>query len=195
MTRMLDAGEQLFYEGGSPALTLEAVIERAETSTGSFYARFGDMHGFLSAMHERVLQTVGTEVSPVFAQAALEPDLESAMRKAFTGFFEVIERHRVPLYFFAIGNAHNREWREMGNRFLVEVNSTFNQMMKSYLPTFTSAAAKRRLEMASRMSIAAVFQQILHEQEEISNVNLSTRFVATQYADMVCVYLRATPSK
>jgi AcrR family transcriptional regulator len=192
---MLDAGEQLFYEGGSPALTLERVIERADTSTGSFYARFGDMHGFLSAMHERVLQTVGAEVSPVLAQAALEPDLESAMRKAFTGFFEVVERHRVPLYFFAIGNSHNREWREMGDRFLVDVNGIFIQLMKSHLPTFTSAAAKRRIEMASRMSIAAVFQQILHEQEEISSVNLSSRFVATQYADMACVYLRATPSK
>ena len=195
MNRMLDAGEQLFYEGGSPALTLERVIERADTSTGSFYARFGDMHGFLSAMHERVLLTVGAQVSPVLAQAALEPDLESAMRKAFTGFFEVIERHKVPLYFFAIGNSHNREWREMGDRFLVDVNGTFDQLMKSYLPTFTGAAAKRRIEMASRMSIAAVFQQILHEQEEISSVNLSTRFVATQYADMACVYLRATPSK
>jgi AcrR family transcriptional regulator len=195
MNRMLDAGEQLFYEGGSPALTLERVIERADTSTGSFYARFGDMHGFLSAMHERVLQTVGAEVSPVLAQAALEPDLESAMRKAFTGFFEVVERHRVPLYFFAIGNSHNREWREMGDRFLVDVNGIFIQLMKSHLPTFTSAAAKRRIEMASRMSIAAVFQQILHEQEEISSVNLSSRFVATQYADMACVYLRATPSK
>ena len=53
MNRMLDAGEQLFYEGGSPALTLEAVIERAETSTGSFYARFGDMRGFLDAMLDR----------------------------------------------------------------------------------------------------------------------------------------------
>jgi len=195
MNRMLDAGEQLFYEGGSPALTLERVIERADTSTGSFYARFGDMHGFLSAMHERVLQTVGAQISPVLAQAALEPDLESAMRKAFTGFFEVIERHKVPLYFFAIGNSHNREWREMGDRFLVDVNGTFVQLMKSYLPTFTGAAAKRRIEMASRLSIAAVFQQILHEQEEISSVNLSTRFVATQYADMACVYLRATPSK
>ena len=26
MKRMIDAGEQIFYEGGSPALTLEAVI-------------------------------------------------------------------------------------------------------------------------------------------------------------------------
>ncbi len=36
MNRMLDAGEQLFFEGGSPALTLEEVIKLAETSTGSF---------------------------------------------------------------------------------------------------------------------------------------------------------------
>ena len=43
MNRMLDAGEQLFYEGGSAAVTLEAIVERSETSVGSFYARF-DMH-------------------------------------------------------------------------------------------------------------------------------------------------------
>jgi len=195
MNRMLDAGEQLFYEGGSPALTLERVIERADTSTGSFYARFGDMHGFLDAMHERVLHTVGAEILPVLAQAELEPDLESAMRKAFTGTFEAVQRHKVPLYFFAIGNSHNQDWREMGDRFLQGVNGTFIQLMKVHLPTFTSAAAKRRIEMASRMSIAATFQQIMHDQAEISSVNLSTKFVASQYADMVCAYLRATPSK
>jgi hypothetical protein len=45
------------------------------------------------------------------------------------------------------------------------------------------------------MSIAAMFQQIMLEQVEFSKVNLSTKFVATEYADMLCVYLRATPSK
>jgi len=195
MNRMLDAGEELFYEGGSPALTLEAVIERAETSTGSFYARFGDMHGFLGAMHERVLEIVGAELLPVLAKAATEPDLESAMRKAYTGTFEVVKRHRVPLYFFAIGNAHNQEWREVGDQFRIGVNGIFVEMMKSYLPTFTSVAAKRRIEIASRMSIATVFQQIMFDQDEYSSVNLSTKFVATQYADMMCAYLRATPIK
>jgi AcrR family transcriptional regulator len=62
MNRMLDAGEQLFFEGGNPGLTLNAVIERAETSTGSFYARFGDMRGFLDAMHERVLRVLAVEL-------------------------------------------------------------------------------------------------------------------------------------
>jgi AcrR family transcriptional regulator len=195
MNRMLDAGEQLFYEGGSPALTLEAVIERADTSTGSFYARFGDMHGFLDAMHERVLQTVSAELLPVLAKAGMEPDLESAMRTAFTGAFAVIERHRVPLYFFAVGNSHDRTWREMGSRFTVGVNETYIKLIKSYLPTFTSAAAKRRIEIASRMSIATIFQQIMLDQTEFSTVNLSTKLVATEFADMVCTYLRATPSK
>ena len=195
MNRMLDAGEQLFYEGGSPALTLEAVIERADTSTGSFYARFGDMHGFLDAMHERVLQVVGAQLMPVLAKAAKEPDLDSAVRTAFTGTFEVVQRYRVPLYFFAVGNSHNREWRDIGGRFTVGINTTFVDLIKSYLPTFTSAADKRRIEMASRMSIAAVFQQIMLDQVEFSSVNLSTKFVATQYAEITCAYLHATPSK
>jgi len=195
MNRMLDAGEQLFYEGGSPALTLERVIERAETSTGSFYARFGDMHGFLDAMHERVLQTVSNELLPVLAKAATEPDLESAMSKAFTGSFEVMERHRVPLYFFAVGNSHDRTWREMGGRFTVGVSETFVQLMKSFLPTFTSTAAKRRIEIASRMGIAVMFQRIMLDQTEFSTVNLGNKFVAHEFSNMVCTYLRATPAK
>ena len=195
MNRMLDAGEQLFYEGGSPALTLEAVIERAETSTGSFYARFGDMRGFLDAMHERVLETLAAEILPVLGKAALEPDLESSMRKTFTGTFEVVERHRVPLFFFAVGNSHDPEWREMGSQFSLAMNDAFTQLIKQYLPKFTSAADKRRIDMAARMGIAATFQQIMLDQNEFSRVNISRKVTATEYADMVCTYLRARPAK
>ena len=195
MNRMLDAGEQLFYEGGSPALTLEAVIERAETSTGSFYARFGDMRGFLDAMHERVLETLAAEILPVLGKAALEPDLESSMRKTFTGTFEVVERHRVPLFFFAVGNSHDPEWRDMGSRFSLAMNDAFTQLIKQYLPKFTSAADKRRIEIAVRMGIAVTFQQIMLDQNEFSRVNMSRKATATEFADMVCSHLRATPAK
>ena len=195
MNRMLDVGEQLFYEGGSAAITLEAVIERAETSTGSFYARFGDMRGFLSAMHERVLTMISAELLPVLDKAAMEPDLESAVRKAFTGVFEVVERHRTALFFFAVGNSHDSEWREMGAQLTIGMSDVFTNLMKQYLPKFTSTTAKRRIEMAARMGIASVFQQIMLDQEEFSRVNLSRKVIATEYADMVCSYLRATPTK
>jgi len=192
---MLDAGEQLFYEGGSTALTLEGVIERAETSTGSFYARFGDMQGFLYAMHERVHQMISAELMPIFSKAAMEPDLESSMRKAFTGVFEIVERHRIPLYFFAVDNAHDSEWRDMGAQFTIGFSDVFIHLMKQYLPKFTSTHDKRRIEMASRMGIAAVFQQIMLDQNEFSRVNMSRKAIATEYADMVYTYLKAAPSK
>jgi AcrR family transcriptional regulator len=195
MNRMLDAGEQLFYEGGSPALTLEAVIERAETSTGSFYARFGDMRGFLDAMHERVLGMVAAELLPVLGKAGAEPDLESSMHRAFSGVFEVIERHRVPLYFFAVGNAHDPEWRDMGAQFTLGMNDVFTQLVQQYLPKLTSAAGKRRVEMAVRMSMAAVWQQIMLDQAEFSRVSMSRKAIAAGYANMVCAYLRATSEK
>lgn len=195
MNRMLDAGEHLFYEGGSPALTLEAVIERAETSTGSFYARFGDMRGFLDAMHERVLEMVTAEILPILGKAALEPDLESSMHTAFTGVFEVVEKHRVPLYFYAVGNSHDPDWRQMGARFTFGMSDVFTKLLKQYLPKFTSTADKRRIEMAVRMSIASVFQQIMLDQDEFSRMTMSRKVVATEFADMVCTYLRATPSK
>ena len=195
MNRMLDAGEQLFYEGGSPALTLEAVIERAETSTGSFYARFGDMRGYLDAMHERVLATVAHEMLPVLAQAATEPDLESALQKALRGAFDVIDRHRVPLYFFAVGNSHDQVWREMGAQFTIRMSDTFTHIIKGYLPKPTSAIAKRRTETAARVCIAAAFQQIMLDQEEVSRTKVSRKVFATELADMVCGYVRATPAK
>ena len=195
MNRMLDAGEQLFYEGGSPALTLEAVIERAETSTGSFYARFGDMRGFLDAMHERVLEMVAAEILPILGKAGMEPDLESSMNKAFTGVFEVVEKHRVPLYFFAVGNSHDPDWRQMGARFTFAMSDVFTKLLKQYLPKFTSTADKRRIEIAVRMSIASVFQQIMLDQDEFSRVTMSRKVVATEFANIVCTYLRAKPAK
>lgn len=195
MNRMLDAGEQLFYEGGSTALTLESVIERAETSTGSFYARFGDMQGFLHAMHERVHQMLSAELLPIFDKAAREPDLKSSLQKTFTGFFDVIERHRIPLYFFVVDNAHDSEWRETGAQFTIGFSDVFISLVKQYLPKFTSTHDKRRIEMATRMSIAAVFQQIMLDQNEFSRVTMSRKAIATEYANMVYSYLTASPSQ
>ena len=190
MNRMLDAGAQLFYEGGSPAVTLEAIIERSGSSTGSFYARFGDIRGFHDAMHERVLELVSAEIMPILAQAALEPDLKSAVRSAVAGELDVIARHRQPLYFFAVGNSHDPTWRDMGAQFTIGMNDLITQIILKFLPTFTGTLAKRRIDMAVRMLIAAALQQIMLNQEEISRVAISQKMVATEMADMVCVYLR-----
>ena len=195
MNRMLDAGEQLFYEGGSHALTLEAVIERAETSTGSFYARFGDMRGFLDAMHERVLGMLAAQFQAVFAKAAQEEDLEASLRTLLTSGFEVVHRHRAQTYFFAVGNSQDPQWRDMGAEFVLRMSDAMAEIMKGFLPKSSSAGEKRRIDMAVRMIIAATFQQIMLDQDEISRINMSQKTVAAELATMISGYLVATPAK
>jgi AcrR family transcriptional regulator len=78
--RMLEAGEELFLTGGSDALKLEAIIERAGTSTGSFYARFGSMQGYLDALHDRALVQIEESLAPVLARAAEQTSLDDALR-------------------------------------------------------------------------------------------------------------------
>ena len=194
MNRMLDAGEQLFFEGGNPSLTLNAVIERAETSTGSFYARFGDMRGFLDAMHERVLRMLAVELEAVIEQAYAEPDLAAALQTLCTRAFDVVDRHKAQVYFFAVGNSQDVQWRTMGSQFALGAVDSFSQLMRNYLPKPANAQAKRRIDIAGRMIIAAVFQQVMFDQDEISRINMSQKSVATELAAMTCSYLQTIPT-
>ena len=195
MNRMLDAGEQLFYEGGSAAVTLEAIVERSETSVGSFYARFGDVRGFLDAMHERVLTTLAAEFMEAFAKASAEDDLESFLNTLLTETFDLIHRHRAPTYFFAVGNSHDQEWRAMGSQFTIGMNDAFTMFLKGYLPKSSSAASKRKIDVATRMLIAAVFQQIMLDQDEISRTKISQKVLTAEIARAITAYLLATPAK
>jgi len=195
MNRMLDAGEQLFYEGGSAAVTLEAIVERSETSVGSFYARFGDVRGFLDAMHERVLTTLATEIMGVLAKASSEDDLESFLNTLLTESFDVVHRHRAPTYFFAVGNSHDPQWRAMGSQFTIGMNDAFTTFIKGYLPKSSSAANKRKIDVAARLLIAATFQQIMLDQDEISRIDISQKVLAAELASAVNAYLLATPAK
>jgi AcrR family transcriptional regulator len=192
MNRMIEAGEQLFYEGGSSALTLNAVLERSGTSTGSFYARFGDMRGFTNAMHEHVLELVSAELINAYAKASKQPDLESAVRAICIEAFNVVSKHRFALYFFAVGNLQDPQGRLIGMDFRFSMSNMMIELMKSYLPKNSSMASKRRLDIAARMGVAALYQQIMFDQKEMSPLTIKEKDSAIALADMICLYVRAT---
>jgi len=195
MNRMLEAGEQLFYEGGAPALTLEAVIERAETSTGAFYGRFGDMRGFLDAMHERMIDTLANELGALVARVELAENLDSAVRSICLEFFDAAERRHAQIYFFAVGNSQDAKWRAQGSQLMIQFTTTIGHIVAKHLQRPLNAATKRRIDIAVRMIIAAVFQQITFEHQEISRTNVSTTMMANEVATMVVLYLREAPAK
>ncbi len=70
LEKLLDAAEALLLEGGLDAVTVPAVVQRARSSVGSFYARFPDKQALLATLHERACQqTIAT------ADRALDPEL------------------------------------------------------------------------------------------------------------------------
>jgi len=68
LERLLDAAEEIIRARGVAALTIPAVAQAAQSSVGSFYARFPDKAALLRTLHERAC-----EQSVATAEAALDP--------------------------------------------------------------------------------------------------------------------------
>ncbi|MFT3770050.1 MAG: helix-turn-helix domain-containing protein [Minicystis sp.] len=68
LERLLDAAEEIIRSKGAAALTVPAVAQAAQSSVGSFYARFRDKDALLGTLHERAC-----EQSILTAEAALDP--------------------------------------------------------------------------------------------------------------------------
>jgi AcrR family transcriptional regulator len=180
--RMLEAGEELFLTGGSDALKLEAIIERAGTSTGSFYARFGSMQGYLDALHDRALVQIEESLAPVLARAAEQTSLDDALRVVVEGTLKVLRRDRASLYYFAVGGTQAPHTRERGTQFVLGFREALMHLASHFINDPTSPDAERRLDIMWRMFAAMAFQQIMFDQPEISPLRLSDTRLAREWA-------------
>ena len=68
-TALLDAGLAHFAEQGFDGLSMSAVAERAGTSIGALYFRFGDREGFVRALLARGFDQIRQDTDALLAQA------------------------------------------------------------------------------------------------------------------------------
>ena len=180
--RMLKAGEELFLTGGSDALKLEAIIERAGTSTGSFYARFGSMQGYLDALHDRSLVRIEESLSPVIAKATQQTTLDDTVRVLVEGSLKELRRNRASLYYFAVGGTQAPHTRERGTAFMLSFRESLMHLTSRFLADPSNSEAQRRLDIMWRLFFAMGVQQVMFNPEEISPVRLSDRMLAREWA-------------
>lgn len=182
MHRMLDAGETLFLEGGSADLKLELILELSRSHPGSFYARFGDMHGYLEALHERAITRMESGLSEAMAKARLEETLSDALTTYYVDTLRLLRIFRATLYFFAVGNSHDATFRQAGARAVLAHRTALLEVLKPFVVNPSKAASRRRLDMVARLSHAMIFQLIMFDQDEVSPSSLSDQVLAKELA-------------
>jgi AcrR family transcriptional regulator len=183
---MLDAAERLLRTGGPEALTVEAVIEQAETSTGSFYARFGSREGLFVAMHERFLTTFGEAMVSVIDAAQRTSTVDDAVHTFVDGLFTAVRRHRDTLAFHMLHNAHDPTMRAQGNEFTRELNRRLGRLITHH-PTDRRRVSPTTIDMASRTLLAMCIELVLFEDDEVTGRAITPR----QFTDRFTALLSA----
>ena len=175
MNRMLDAGEELVGLGGATSLKLELILERSGASTGSFYARFGSMSGFLDALHNRALERLSTAVGHAHREALGASSLDDALTAFCTVVVAAVSDHSTTFRFFVVEQAHESTFRAAGTRMQLEGREALFGIISPYLAAPKSTASKRRMDMVFRFINAMLFQQFMFTQSEISPLELSQK--------------------
>lgn len=82
LERIVSAGLQLLEEGGPDAVTVQAVVRRARSSVGSFYARFRGKDDLLQHLREQVRSSTEAEWKGAVAEEPWGTSLERAAARA-----------------------------------------------------------------------------------------------------------------
>jgi len=175
MSRMLDAGEELYLQGGSNQLKLNLIIEKSGASTGSFYARFGDMHGYINALHERALERITAEFAPALEKAAAKTKVPDIIATFLGELAKVLQKFQSTIYFFAVASSQAPVTRPRGSKQMLDTQAALANLLLPHLINPSSLEAQRRLEMTMRLVTAMSFQAIMFEQNEVSSLKLSNK--------------------
>lgn len=185
MDRMLDAGEELLLSGGPASLKLNLIVAKSGASTGSFYARFGDMNGYLEALHKRTLEQIQAELLGIFQKASREDSLVETLAIFLHDVIKLLRKFRAPLFFFAVERTRVSAGRENGANFVLAINRHIIEMLSPFMEHANLPETERRLDMAARIVSAMSFQIVMFDQNEVSSLRLSDRDMASEWATLL----------
>jgi AcrR family transcriptional regulator len=195
MAKMLDAAEAIFAEGGDGALTVEAVIKRADTSVGSFYSRFGDRDGLLQAMHERFLLRLGGATHVAVAAAGNEKTLAAAIEVFLSHLFTATQEYRNSARFFVLHRSSDPNLRAQGIRANALFAGIFSTLVLSHREEIAHAHPPTAADVTWRMLFAALAQQMMFDNEEVSGAPMTIPALVREITCCLAAYLTAGSGK
>jgi AcrR family transcriptional regulator len=190
-TRMLDAAEALIAEGGPDALTVDAVIARAGTSNGAFYARFGDRLGLLAAVQERFLGRLREAASAQAAELADVPDLREALAILVDGFLATFRTNRNAFNAIMVQNRGVPDFRARGGRATESAAAQLHDLLAARSEQVTHPDLDTAADIAFRTLFALATQIVMMDESEVTGRTLSEKQWVEETTDMLLAYLTA----
>lgn len=192
--RMLDAAEYLLATTGPDALTVDAVIRRAQTSVGAFYARFGDRHGLLVAMQDRFLSRLIDALTGTVTAAAAAPDLPAAVHTLVTEFLKAFREHRTAFTAYLL---QSRSDPQMGDRGAQASRQAADAVGRLLLQR-RDQVRHRDLDLAAdftyRTLLALATQTVLLDDRDVTGRDHDPTTWAEQTTTLLLAYLQ-TPTR
>lgn len=189
---MLAAAQAILDESGPGALTVERVVARAKTSTGAFYARFGDRRGLLHALQDAFLAHLAQEVSGVVERTQQIPDLSDAVQTFVTEFLTSFVENRAAFHAFMLQNLADPEMRARGAQASQGAAAAFAHIVMSHVAGPPTPALEWACDVAFRTLFALATQSVMLDPTEATPQAWDPEKFATEVGRMLVGYLADT---
>jgi AcrR family transcriptional regulator len=190
MHRMLDAAESLLELGGPDALTVEAIVRTSGSSTGSFYARFGDRQGLLIAMQDRFLDRLGESLSETIESSPADTELSDTVHRFVTGFLDAFHTHRTAFIAFMLLNRSEPSMRARGAVGSRAAAGTFARLLESHADQIAHPDPHLAADLAYRALFALATQTVRFDDPEVSPRSFPTQTRADETTRLLVAYLQ-----
>jgi AcrR family transcriptional regulator len=194
MNRMLDTAESLLDRGGPDALTVDAVVRAAATSTGSFYARFGDRQGLLIAMQDRLLDRLSASLARTFDSSSADEDLARIVERLVADFLDAFSTNRQAFVAFMILNRSEPAMRDRGAEASRGAAQAIAHMLERHEHEITHPDPQLAADFVFRTLFALATQTVMFDDHEISDRRYTASVRGQETTAMLLGYLRTEQS-
>jgi AcrR family transcriptional regulator len=190
MNRMLDAAESILDGGGPDALSVDAVVRAAVTSTGSFYARFGDRQGLLVALQDRFLERLTASLVRTFDTSTADGDLPQTIERLVVDFLDAFRTNRQAFVAFMLLNRSDPSMRDRGAQASRNAGTAIAQLLEPHRSEITHPNPALAADIVYRTLFAMATQTVMFDDHEITNRHYTDQNRARETTTLLLAYLR-----
>lgn len=183
---MLDVAEEILFTAGPDALTVEAIIAGAQSSTGSFYARFENREGLLLALHHRFLERTMKEMAPILGIEIPKSTLVEELIILNRYIFGIVERNRKAFFFFVVHNSFDQQMREDALPMLAVIRGLLESTIEKYRDEWSRTNSSPDFDYLWLIAYGVFLNTLLYREDNLHLPRIEVNEIAEKLARTIC---------